>query len=135
MTASPSDDVAPGARAPLPLTMAALLTGVEALAFLTEGLALVPALESERLTMGLTSILFFLVYAAGLAFCAWQLHRLRSWARAPVVLAQLLQIMVGGSFWGGGTTLVSILLVTVAVATLVGIFHPASLRALEAADA
>jgi hypothetical protein len=136
VTASSPDSTAhePGRRAPLPLTLAATLAAVEAVALVVEGLSLLPVMDQDRLTMGVTSLLFFLIYGGALAFCAWQLQRLRSWARAPVVLAQLIQIMVGASFWGGSTTPLAVVIIAVAVVTLVGIFHPASLAALEAEE-
>jgi hypothetical protein len=133
VTAS-TDQPSSGRRVPLVLTVAASLAAVEALVLVIQGFALIPVIEGERLAMGVSSLLFFLVYGGALAFCAWQLYRLRSWARAPVVLAQLIQIMVGASFWGGATTPISVAVVTAGLATLVAIFHPASLGALEAAD-
>lgn len=84
--------------------------------------------------MGLSSAAFFVGYGIFLGVAAWQLHRRRSWARAPIVLAQLIQIMVGVSFWGGGTTAVSVVLVLVGVVVLAGVFHPDSLAAVEHAD-
>lgn len=89
------------------------------------------AVSGERLTMGVTTVLFFLLYGAGLAWCAWRLVRLDSWARAPVVLAQLIQLGVATSFVGGGSTGVAVTLALVAAAVLVGVFHPASLAALS----
>jgi hypothetical protein len=132
VTAS-TDPATSGRRLPAPLLVAVALTGVEALVLVVQGLALLPAMDSQRLTMGVTSSLFFVVYGGALGACAWQLHRLRSWARAPVVLAQLLQVMVGASFWGGATTPISVVVVAVGLATLVGIFHPSSLAALDEA--
>jgi len=81
--------------------------------------------------MGSTSVAFFLVYGGFLGYCAWSVYRLRSWARAPLVLAQLIQILVGASFWGGSTTAIAVLAVAAGLLALVGIFHPASLAALE----
>ncbi len=133
MTAS-TDPTSSARRVPIPLLVAVALAVVEALVLVGQGLSLIPVIEGDRLAMGVTSLLFFLVYGGGLAFCAWQLHRLRSWARAPVVLAQLIQIMVGASFWGGATTAIAVVVITVGLATLVAIFHPASLAALEATD-
>jgi hypothetical protein len=132
VTASSSDSTA--RRTPLPLTLAAVLAAVEGAALVVEGLSLVPVMESERLTMGVTSLLFFLIYGGALAFCAWQLHRRHSWARAPIVLAQLIQIMVGASFWGGSTTALSVVIIGVGVLTLGCVFHPAALTALEAEE-
>ena len=108
--------------------------GLEAGALMLEGLSLLPSLEGERLVMGVTSVAFFLIYGGFLGYAAWQLNRRRSWARAPFVLAQLIQILVGGSFWGGGTTYVAVALIVVGLVVLAGIFHPASIAALASEE-
>ena len=71
------------------------------------------------------------MYGAGLLFCAWQLTRGQSWARSPVVLAQLLQLGVAWSFRGGDTTWVAICLAVVALVTLAGLAAPAEHRRAE----
>jgi hypothetical protein len=129
VTASPTADARP--RAPWPLRWAAAVTAVEALVFLVLSGFQVPGMQGEKLAMNATTFLFFVGYAAFLLLCAWQLLRLHSWARAPVVLAQILQIIIGVEFYGGRTSAVTVVAVLLAVVTLVGIFHPASLRALD----
>ena len=106
------------------------MVGLEALLLVGFGLVEVAVLSSSRAVMGVSTIVFFLLYGAGLAWCGWRLARLESWARAPVVLAQLIQLPVAWSFRGGQTTLVAYALMALAVVALVGILHPASLRAL-----
>jgi hypothetical protein len=118
----------------VPLRLAVGLVGLEVLALVLQGLYEVGVLSSERATMGLTTAVFFVVYGAGLGAIALQLLRMRSWARAPVVLAQLIQLLIAWSFRGGGTTLVAIVLAVVAVVVLVGVLHPASTAALAGAD-
>jgi hypothetical protein len=130
----PLPPAAPGRVAPLPLTVALALTLLEGAGLVVYGLALIPAMSGEKIAMGATTPLFFLCYGTFLGFCAWQLHRLRTWARAPVVLAQLIQMLVGASFRGGSTTVVAVVAVVVAVIVLAGIFHPASMGALDGAD-
>ncbi|CAA9324830.1 MAG: hypothetical protein AVDCRST_MAG24-515 [uncultured Nocardioidaceae bacterium] len=115
---------------PWTVRAAAVLTALEGLAFAAYGLALVPALFGERPAAGSTALVFFLTYAVFLGLCAWQLWRLRSWARAPVVLAQLIQLLVGSGFWGGRTTAVAVVLIGVAVAVLAALLNPRSLAAL-----
>ncbi len=115
---------------PRTVLVAAVLTALEALVFLVYGLALLPDLFGGRPEAGSTALLFFLFYAALLASCAWQLLRLRSWPRAPVVLAQLIQLLVGFSFWGGETTLDAVVLIGVAVVVVAALLHPRSLAAL-----
>ncbi len=128
-----SSEPSPRRALPLPLVVAVAVVGLESLVLIVEGLSLLPALGGERLTMVATSVLFFVIYGGGLGYCAWALRRLRSWSRAPVVLAQLIQILVGAGFWGGATTPIAVALVGLGVLVLVGVFHPASLAALERA--
>ncbi len=121
--------------APRPLALAAGLAGLEGIVLAGYGVAQLFALSGERATMVLTNSVFFLVYGVGLAVLGWLLAvRLRTWARAPVVLAQLLQLGVAWSFRGGPTTTLAVVLGVVALLVLSGIFHPASLRAVEAAQ-
>ena len=119
---------------PPPLVVAASLAAVEASMVVLFALGELRHLSSERLSTELATVGFFAMYGAGLLFCSWQLYRTRPWARGPVLLAQLIQLGVAWSFWGGSTTAVAIGVGLVAVVVLVGIFHPASLAALEAAD-
>ncbi len=79
---------------------------------------------------GVAAALFFGVYGAGLVGFAWALRRLRSWARSPIVLAQLIQVLMVWSVIVGVSTALAVAVTVVAVLVLGGIFHPASLRAL-----
>jgi hypothetical protein len=133
VTSTP-DDTVPPARPPAPLNVAASLVAVEAVLFVILGVAELAAFESAKAVMGATTALFFLAYGVGLGFCAWGVSRLRSWARAPIVVAQLIQLFVAWSFYGGETTWVAVGLAVVAGIVLAGIFHPASLDALAERD-
>jgi len=109
---------------------AAFLVGVEAMLLLLYGPAELFSMSGERLVMGITTAVFFMVYGAGLAFCAWAVVRFKSWARAPIVVAQLIQLLVAWSFRGEDTTPIAVALGLVAVLVLLGVFHPASIDAL-----
>ena len=128
MTATPHSQ--PPARPPAPLSVAASLVAVEALAFVILAVAELSAFSSEKAVMGATTAIFFLGYGVGLAFCAWAVYRLRSWARAPIVVAQVIQLLVAWSFRGGDTTWVAVALAVVAGIVLAGILHPQSIDAL-----
>jgi hypothetical protein len=129
VTATP-ENPRPLAGPPPPLTVAASLVAVEAVLFVILSVAELLDLESSKAVMGATTAVFFLAYGAGLALCAWAIWRLRSWGRAPIVVAQLIQLLVAWSFWGGETTWVAIGAGVVAAIVLAGIFHPQSLDAL-----
>jgi hypothetical protein len=114
----------PVTRRPLLLTVAAGLTGLEAL-----GLVVMAVLGLTKVsTMSTTSSGFFLVFAAALVVCGVALVRLNSWARAPIVLTQLIAL---GLAWDARDNLaVAIPLAVAAVVTLSTILAPSSLEAL-----
>ena len=116
---------------PPPLTVAASLAAVQGAMLVLLGLLEVANLSRDRLTMGATTAVFFVAAGAGLAACAWFLHRRSSWARSPIVFAQLIQLLLAWSFRAAPTTWVAVVLAVVALIVLVGIFHKDSLEALE----
>ena len=116
---------------PPPLTVAASLAAVQAVMLVLLGLLEVASLSADRLTMGATTAVFFVAAGAGLGTCAWFLHRRSSWARSPIVFAQLLQLGLAWSFRAAPTTWLAVVLAVVALIVLVGIFHKDSLEALE----
>jgi hypothetical protein len=115
---------------PAPLTTAASLVAVEGIVVTLLAVAELSALTGGRLTMGLTTALFFAIYGVGLIGCAWAVTRRVEWARGPILLAQLIQLGLAWSFWGGATTIVSVTIALVAVVVLIGMLHPASMAVL-----
>ncbi|HEY0237753.1 MAG TPA: hypothetical protein VGC37_03835, partial [Friedmanniella sp.] len=78
---------------------------------------------------------FFMVgFAVLLGAAARGLLRGRRWARAPVVVVQLILLPVGWSFRGGQTSWVFATMIIVALVTLVLILHPRSTQALVVPD-
>lgn len=120
----------PSPHIPPPLTVAASLVAVEGAMLVLLALLETGSLSTQRLVMGLTTAVFFAVYGVGLLLCAWQLARRQSWARSPIVLAQLIQLGLAWSFRGGDTTWLAVGLAVVAAVVVAGIFHPDSLGAL-----
>jgi hypothetical protein len=124
----------PTVNRPAPLIVAASLVTVEGLLLLVFAVLELASLDADRVAMGATTSIFFVLYGAGLLLCAWSLVRGHSWARSPVVLTQLIGLGVAWSFRGGDTTAVAVSIAVVAVVVLVGLFHPASLTALADED-
>lgn len=117
--------------APPPLVVAASLAAIEGLGLAVFGLLELANLSLSRAALGLTTTLFFLLFGGGLLLSAWGLTRLRTWARGPVLLAQLVLLGSAWSFRGGETTVVAVVLAVVAVLALLGMLHPQSISALE----
>ena len=111
--------------------MAAALVALEALGLLVLAVLEVANLRSIRLTMGVTTTVFFLVASAGLAWCAWSLWKARRWARGPVVMAQLIQLGLAWNFRDVGGLVLPLSLALVALLVIVGLLHPATTEVLE----
>jgi hypothetical protein len=118
---------------PAPLAVAAGVTLVEGLLTVIFGASEAVSLNSDRLTMGVTTGLFFLAYGVGLLVCAWGMKTVRAWSRGPVLLAQLIWLGLAWNFRTGSTLPVAIALVVLAVIVLAGLLNPRSIDALERA--
>jgi hypothetical protein len=125
--------VRPGSK-PAPLLVAALLTALEGLVLLAYAVLEAFNVSADRAAVGVTTSAFFAAYGGLLLLCAWSVTRGRSWARSPIVLAQLIQLGVAWSFRGGGTTLLAAAIAVVALLVLVGLLTPSSVAALADGD-
>ena len=118
---------------PIPLQVAgwvAVLEGALVLGYAVAGLV---SVSGHSPGTGVAAAVFFVVYGVALGYFGLMLRRLKSWARSPVVLAQLIQVLAAWDFTGGRPTPLFLGLVVAAVVVLIGVFHPASLRALGGA--
>jgi hypothetical protein len=113
-------------RTVLRVRAAAGIVALEAAAALVFGVAELVTLEPSRMTVGITTGAFFLLYALGLAAAARAFARLSSWSRGPIVLAQFIQLGVAWSFHGSSTDWVAVLLAVPAVVVLVIVLAPAT---------
>ncbi len=115
---------------PVPLLIGAVLVALEGAVLLLLGGLEVAAAAAGRLTLAITTATFFVLFGVGLLFCAWALRSLHSWARGPVVFAQLVQLGLAWNLRGGETTYVALGLSLVAGVVLVAVLHPVSTRAI-----
>jgi peptidoglycan/LPS O-acetylase OafA/YrhL len=97
---------------------AAVVVGLEALALIAIGVSEAFHIDADRVGLGITNVVFFLLYGGLLLLCARGLLGARSWSRSPIVLTQLIQLGVAWSFVGGETTWVAILLAVPALGVL-----------------
>jgi hypothetical protein len=117
-------------QVPRALKVAAVVVALEGLLGIGLGVAEAADIDRDRWVNGLTTAVFLLLYGAGLLVVARGLSRAASWSRGPAVFAQLIQLGVGWSFWGGSTTWVALVLAVAGIVVLAAIFQRASIEAL-----
>ena len=120
----------PAAAVPRPLKVAAAVVAAEGLVLIVLGIAEAFTIKNDRLVLGLTTSAFFVVYGAGLGLVARGLFRAATWSRGPTVFAQLIQLLVAYSFWGGATKAVAIALAVAGAGVLICVFQKVSTEAL-----
>jgi hypothetical protein len=121
----------PGDR-PILLAVGASLTALEGLVLLVYAVLELASVDADRVSVAVTTAAFFGLMGSALVLCASGLWRGRSWARSPVVVAQLITLLTAFSFLGGETTWVAVVLAAVSIAVLVCLLHPRSIAALAA---
>jgi hypothetical protein len=115
---------------PAPLVVAASLAGVEGAALLLLAALEAASIDSERLSLGLSTAVFFLIVGVAVLACAWGLLRMATWSRGPLLLTQLIAL---GLAWNvQDLPLLAVVLVLVALVALAGMLHPDTMRALGA---
>lgn len=116
-------------RRPLPLLLACIIVSIQALGLALVAVLVLADVGGSFAALGIGSAVFFLIVAVGLGLCVRALAGLQSWARAPIVLAQLIEL---GLAWDSRhtATWLAVTLTILAVLGLAGIFHPASIEAL-----
>ena len=120
---------------PVLLAVGAGLTALEGLVLLVYAVLELANIDADRVSVAVTTAAFFALMGGALVLCASGLWRGRSWARSPVVVAQLITLLTAYSFLGGDTTRVAVALAAVSVAVLVCVLHPRSIAALAADEA
>lgn len=128
---TPPDGTDAPAAAPTPLLVAAVVVALEGAFAVVFGLVEAFSTSSSRAVMGATTAIFFVAYGAGLLLCAWGLSKVRTWARGPVLLAQLMSLGLAWNFREGETAWISVVLMVPAIIALVGMLHPRTLAVLN----
>ncbi len=109
---------------PPPLTVAASLAAVQGGLLVLLAVLELAHLSSQRMSLGVTTSVFFGVYGLALVGCAVALTRQQGWARGPVLLTQLIQLGLAWNlreFWP-----VAGLMAVTALVVIAGMIHPAT---------
>jgi O-antigen/teichoic acid export membrane protein len=130
-----ADDADDVARVGVPLRLAVLATGVEALALAGSAVGLAMYRYSGHRPFDIGDMWAVVAMAAigaiGLGLVVRGLARARRWARSPAVLTQLIGLPIGINAIGHGGELVGILLTLFTVVGLFGLFAPSTSHRLR----
>ena len=89
----PTGQTAPdGPTRPAPLVVAASIAALEGVELLLLAALEAASVDSERLSLGISTAVFFALTGAAVLGCAWGLLRLAGWSRGPLLLAQLIAL-------------------------------------------
>lgn len=102
---------------------------VEALVFAVLAVLELLSVSSDRIGLGVGSTVFLTVVAAGLLWAAWRVVEGETWARSPLVFAQLIQLGLAWNFRGDPAWLAPAIALP-AVAVLACLLAPPTTRAL-----
>jgi hypothetical protein len=116
-------------RRPLLLTVASGIVVLQSLVLVVCGVLVLVNTGGDFAALGVGSAIFFLIAGVGLGACAVGLLGLNSWARAPIVLADLIEL---GLAWDAHRTAtgLAIGLAVLAIAGLACLLSPPSIEAL-----
>lgn len=117
---------------PPPLTVAASLVAVQGMVLVALSALELTSISPERVSMGVSTAVFFLLYGIALLACAWGLTRRAAWSRGPVLITQLIQL---GLAWNlRDVPLPAVVLAVTAVVALAGMLHPTTVEVLNRAE-
>lgn len=86
--------------------------------------------SDDRLGFGVGAGVLLATYGVGQLFAAWRLTRAEPWARSPLIVTQLIQLLLAWNLRGGDTTWIAAVMAVLAVAALVCLLAPPVNRAL-----
>lgn len=125
----------PGGAARSLLFTAAAIVWAESLVF--GGLVVLAAadLSSKRLGFGIGAGVLLAIYGAGQAWAAWRVTRGDGWARSPLVVTQLIQLLLAWNLRTSDPRWLAVVMGVAAVAALGCLMAPPVTRALGRATA
>jgi hypothetical protein len=113
------------------LLLAAAIVFAETLAYLILAVLDLANLSGNRVGTGIGVGLVLVAYGLGQAWAAWRVTHGDSWARSPLVVTQIIQILIAWNIRGTSGWLAALLVVT-ATAALACLLAPPVTRALGA---
>jgi hypothetical protein len=112
------------------LTVAAVVVGFEAVAYIVLAVLDLANVSSERVGLGVGAGVLLAAYGAGQLFFAWRVSQGESWARSPLIVTHLIQLLLAWNLRNGDTAWLAYVMAALAAVVLTCLLAPPVNRAL-----
>jgi hypothetical protein len=112
------------------LGIAGAIVAVEALAYIVLAVLDLAEVSSDRIGLGVGAGVLLAAYGAGQLFAAWRVTRGEGWARSPLIVTHVIQLLLAWNLRNGDTALPAIVMAGCAVVVLGCLLAPPVTRAL-----
>lgn len=106
------------------------IVAIEAVAYLALAVLDLTNVSSERLGLGLGAGVLLAIYGAGQLFAAWRLTRGEGWARSPLIVTHLIQLLLAWNLRGSDQSWLAVVIAAFSVVVLGCLLAPPVTRAL-----
>jgi hypothetical protein len=117
------------------MLIAAVVVWAESLVFAVLVVLDAADISGDRIGFGVGAGVLLSIYGAGQAWAAWRVTQGDAWARSPVVVTQLIQLLLAWNLRAGDSTWAAILMALAAVVVLGCLLAPPVTRALGRSNA
>ncbi len=100
------------------LAIAAAVVAVEALAYVILAALDLSNVTRERLGLGVGAGVLLALYGAGQLFAAWRVLRGEGWARSPLVVTHLIQLLLAWNLRSGDSAWLAAVMALLAIVVL-----------------
>lgn len=115
------------------LRIAAAVVAVEGSAYVVLAVLDMADVSSERLGLGVGAGILLAAYGAGQVFAGWRVAHGEAWARSPLIVTHLIQLLLAWNLREGDTTWLAIVMAALAVVVLACLLAPPVNRSLSRA--
>lgn len=112
------------------LTIAGVVVAVEASAYVALAILDLANVSSERLGLGVGAGILLGLYGVGQLYAAWRVTRGDGWARSPLIVTHLIQLLLAWNLRDGDTRWLAVVMAVCALVVLGCLLAPPVTRAL-----
>ncbi|MGI9085534.1 MAG: hypothetical protein ACR2FE_09630 [Aeromicrobium sp.] len=114
------------------LGIAAILVTIESVVYVSAGVLELSDASGGLVGAGIGAGILFILYGLLQFYAAWRVRQGRAWARAPLIVTQLIQLLLAGDVQPEGLPWLASVMAVSALVVVVCLLAPPVTRALSA---